>query len=201
MLGTNDARFAQQFATLARLEASMNPAVSRILVPVDFSPHSDLALRYAAPFARRLEAAVELLHVVDDRMGNPVWTSEFPIFDLSDFLKNLIAEAEAQLERYRGMAELARVRTAITVRTGQPAKTIIEHARTGGVALIVMGTHGRSGLAHLFMGSVAEHVVRHAPCPVVTMRDFATGDKTELTRMAQPATLGFALGHFGTSRE
>jgi nucleotide-binding universal stress UspA family protein len=179
----------------------MNLAVSRILVPVDFSPHSELALRYAAALASRLEASVELLHVMDDRIGSPVWTSEVPVPDLSDLRKNVIADAEDQLERYRAVAELARVRTATTVRTGQPSKTIIEHARTGGIGLIVMGTHGRSGLAHLFMGSVAEHVVRHAPCPVVTMRDFATGDKTELTRMAQPATLGFALGHFGTSRE
>lgn len=159
----------------------MTVAVSRILVPVDFSPHADVAFRYATTLAGRLEAPVELLHVVDSRTDS--------------------ATAEDRLGRYRDLAAAAGVRTATTVRAGQPANTIVEYAATGGIALIVMGTHGRRGLPHQSMGSVAEHVIRHATCPVITLRDFPTGDTTHLAPKAHPAALGYALGHFGTSRE
>ena len=178
----------------------MSVAVSHILVPVDFSPHSDLALRYAAELASRLEASVELLHVVDDPTATGTSTSEVPVPDLPDPLKNVIAAAEGQLEDRRAVAGPSRVRTTIRVRTGRPVETITNYAHAVGSNLIVMGTHGRSGLAQRCMGSVAEHVVRHASCPVVTVRDFATGDKTDVAR-SEPAVLGFALGHFGTSRE
>jgi len=183
----------------------MNFAISRILVPVDFSPHSELALRYATTLASRLGASVQLLHVVDDPMATGPWSSEVAIPDLSELLKNLIADAERRLEQSRAAVGHLRVPMATTVRTGYSAQTITEHATAGGIDLIVMGTHGRSGLAHLFMGSVAESVVRHAPCPVLTLRNTATGDKTESSLAVEPAALGSvlgtALGHLGTSRE
>ena len=61
-----------------------------------------------------------------------------------------------------------------TVLRGQPAHTIVEHATTGGFDLVVMGTHGRTGVSHMFTGSVAERVVRRAPCPVMTVRERAS---------------------------
>jgi nucleotide-binding universal stress UspA family protein len=194
---------------LARLEAFMNFAISRMLVPVDFSPHSELALRYATALASRLMASVQLLHVVDDPMATGPWSLEVPIPDLSELLKNLIANAEHRLEGYRAAVGHPRVPMTTTVRTGHSAQTITEYAKAGGIDLIVMGTHGRSGLAHLVMGSVAESVVRHAPCPVLTLRETATRGKTEAAFTAQPAAvgsavgspLGSALGHLGTSRE
>jgi nucleotide-binding universal stress UspA family protein len=194
---------------LARLEAFMSFAISRILVPVDFSAHSEAALRYATALASRLEASVQLLHVVDDPMATGPWSSEVPIPDLTELLKNLIANAERRLEQYRTAIRQPRVPMTTWVRTGHSAQTITEYAKAGGIDLIVMGTHGRSGLAHLVMGSVAESVVRHAPCPVLTLRETATSDKTEAALTAPPAavgsalgsTLGSALGHLGTSRE
>ena len=183
----------------------MNLAVSRMLVPVDFSPHSELALRYATALASRLQASVQLLHVVDDPMATGPWSSEVPIPDLSERVRNLIANAERRLERYRAAVRPPRVPITTWVRTGHPAQTITEYARAVGIDLIVMGTHGSSGPAQLVMGSVAESVVRHAPCPVLTLRHTAPGDKTEAAFGVAPAalvcTLRSALGHLGTSRE
>ena len=173
----------------------MNFAISRVLVPVDFSPHSELALRYATALAGRLGASVDLLHVVEDPIAAGAWGSEIQIQipNLSDLRKTLIEEGERRLERCWASAGGPGVHMVKTVRMGPAADAITEYAKALGIDLIVMGTHGRSGLAHLFMGSVAERVVRHAPCPVLTLRDAA------LT--PEPAALGSALGHLGTSRE
>ena len=184
-----------------QLEAFMNFALSRILVPVDFSPYSEFALRYATALASRLGASVELLHVVEDPIATGAWGSEISIPDVSELRKNLIAEAERRLERYCAVAEGPRVPVVTTVRMGQPAHTITEYAQAGGADLIVMGTHGRSGLAHLVMGSVAERVVRHALCPVLTLHEGTIRDKKQSTLTAEPAALGSALGHLGISRE
>lgn len=178
----------------------MNFAVSRVLVPMDFSPHSEVALRYATALANRLGASLEILHVVEDPIAPRAWGSEIPIPDLSELRRNVIADAERQLEQYRAITEGSHVRTVTTVRTGQPAHTIAAYAQAGAIDLIVMGTHGRGGLAHLFMGSVAECVVRQAACPVLTLREATMGDKAEWTFTAESA-LRSALGHFGTSRE
>jgi len=179
----------------------MNFAISRILVPVDFSPHSDLAFRYATALASRLEASVELLHVVEDPIATGAWNSEIPIPYLPEIQDNLIEAGRRRLERYRAFADGPPLRMTTTVRLGLPSDTILEHGRVHGVDLIVMGTHGRSGLAHVFMGSVAERVVRHAACPVLTLHGAAARNTIESTYAAEPAALASALGHLGTSRE
>ena len=179
----------------------MNFAASRILVPVDFSPHSELALRYATALASRLGASLEILHVVEDPIAPRAWGSEIPIPDLSELQTNLIAEAERQLEQYRVITKGSDVRTVTTVRMGQLAHTITTYAKAGTIDLIVMGTHGRSGLAHLLIGSVVERVVRQAACPVLTLRETTMRDKAALTFTAESAALRSALGHFGTSQE
>jgi nucleotide-binding universal stress UspA family protein len=112
----------------------------------------------------------------------------------------LIAEAERQLDQCRPIIEGSRVRTVTTVRMGQPGQTIAAHAKTAGVDLIVMGTHGR-GVSHLLMGSVTERVARYAPCPVLTVRDRETPEELEPIFVAERAVLGSVLGHHGMSRE
>lgn len=179
----------------------MSVALSRILVPVDFSPHSELALRYATALASRLGASLEILHVVAEPIAPSAWGSEIPIPDPSELRTKLTAEAERQLEQYRAIAEGSHVRTLTTVRTGRPAHMITAHANAGAIDLIVMGTHGRSGLARLFMGSVAERVLRQAALPVLTVREAAVPGTGELTFTADSAALRHALGRFGTSRE
>jgi len=180
----------------------MDLAISRILVPIDFSPHSEVALRYGTALASRVEASVDLLHVVEDPVATGAWSSAIAIPNLSELREQLIDEAARRLERYRAPAAGARVPMRTAVRAGPPAHTITEYATTLGIDLIVMGRHGRSGLAHLVMGSVAERVLRHAPCPVLTLRSDVIGDRTESAlAVMEPAALGFALGHLGASRE
>ena len=91
--------------------------------------------------------------------------------------------------------------TQAVVRIGQPTAVITEYARSVGVDLVVMGTHGQSGLAGMLLGNVAARVVRYAPCPVLTLHTDVIGRVTESPRTALPLTLGYALGHLGTSRE
>jgi universal stress protein A len=160
----------------------MTEVIARILVPVDFSAHSDRALRYATSLASRLGATVELLHVVEDPFVSGAWSSEIHVPNLPELLENQIAAARGRLAELKAVAG-ARVGT--TVLSGQPAHTIIAHATAGGFDLIVMGTHGRTGLSHVFMGSVAERVVRRAPCPVLTLREAAPTTEKESSREAE----------------
>jgi nucleotide-binding universal stress UspA family protein len=158
----------------------MNFAVTRILVPVDFSPHSGRALRYARALAARLGASVEVLHVLED----PVATDT----------------AARHLEEWAtgGYDDLP---VARTVRSGAAAPAIIEHAGTIGADLVVMGTHGRTGMNDLFMGSVAGRVVEHAPCPVLTLCDVTSQSRMDSRRVADHPAFGAVLGRHGSSRE
>jgi universal stress protein A len=141
----------------------------RILVPTDFSKHSHNALTYAVAFADKFGAELHLLHVVQDLalfipdnvVGSP------PVTPPVDQLTAAVREALQRLIRDNG---LERFRVCPEVREGTPFYEIIRCAREKDVDLIVMGTHGRSGLAHVLLGSVSEKVVRKAPCPVLTVR-------------------------------
>jgi nucleotide-binding universal stress UspA family protein len=134
--------------------------IKRILVPVDFSPPSVHALDYAINFAKSLRAEVVLVFVVE-----PLYYAG----DLGLFLEeqNRMAHHElAQLER-RVQRKRGRCRTLVL--RGTPYKEIVAAAKKHKTDLIVMGTHGRTGLSHLVMGSVADKVVRTATCPVLTV--------------------------------
>ena len=145
-------------------------AFNRILVPVDFSAHSDLALRYATTLADRFGATVEVLHVVEDPFVSGAWSTGAIAPNIPELLADLVKAARAKLDDMRTAAlnKGLRLTTTVltTVVTGEPADSISDYARTEKFDLIVMGTHGRRGLSHALMGSVAERVVRKAPCPV-----------------------------------
>lgn len=138
-----------------------------LLVPVDFSACSKQALRYALPLARQFSARLTLLFVMP---ANYFVGSEFGPVDLplpeSEWREGCQRELDAWAEREVGTT--APVRTI--VRQGQPAHEIAACAREEGVSLIVLSTHGRTGLRHVLVGSVAENVVRYAPCPVLVVR-------------------------------
>jgi nucleotide-binding universal stress UspA family protein len=148
----------------------MAQAISRILVPVDFSAHSDEALRYAVSLASRFGASLELVHVVDDPFSSGAWGSEGYVPNVTDLFENLMADAQRRLSELKDRVARDGIPVATAVLKGRPPQAIVEHAKNGRFDLVVMGTHGRAGLAHLFMGSVAEAVVRRAPCPVLTVR-------------------------------
>jgi nucleotide-binding universal stress UspA family protein len=140
-----------------------------ILVPVDFSETSELALVYAKEFARPFEAVLHLLHVVSDADVSP-GTEAFWGFSEEKVQNQWIEEATTRLRGLLSDQERTVFGVRIAVEIGAPFVEIIRYARSHEVDLIMMGTHGRGAVKHLLMGSVAEQVVRQAPCPVMTVR-------------------------------
>jgi nucleotide-binding universal stress UspA family protein len=149
----------------------MSDLVSRILVPIDFSTHSEQALVYAGRLAARLGASIQLLHVVDDPFLAGAWSPEVFVADPSDVLAELRRGAAAHLAELAERLSVSGAPVHTAVLTGHPARTIVEYTEREGIDLIVMGTHGRTGLSHALLGSVAERVVRRAPCAVLTLKD------------------------------
>jgi len=144
--------------------------IKRMLVPTDFSPTSDIAFQYALDLAARDGATIQLLHVVE----NATVAAAFPdglYAELPGLRERLVAEAQQRLNEAAQTCAAAGIATTTQVHVGPPASSIAGEASARGTDLIVMGTHGRSGFAHLLLGSVAEHVLRTAPCPVLTVRD------------------------------
>ena len=144
--------------------------IKRILVPTDFSPDADAAIQYAIELANHMGAAVHLLHVVENPMLPGVWSSEMYTAEIAGLQINLVRDAEARLRQAIPCIAGSRFGFDHEVRTGPVPATIVDYASEKLIDLIVMGTTGRTGLAHMLMGSVAELVVRTAPCPVVTLR-------------------------------
>jgi nucleotide-binding universal stress UspA family protein len=154
-------------------------ALKNILVATDFSEAADQALSYGREFARAFKAALHVLNVTDDvymRLGGDAYTTVLP-----DLQKDVEETARRRLEALLidNDPNPIRVQGAVTT-SASPAAAIVQYARESNVDLIIVGTHGRGAVAHLLMGSVAERVVRTAPCPVLTVRhperDFVTPD-------------------------
>ncbi|MGH8650075.1 MAG: universal stress protein, partial [Burkholderiales bacterium] len=142
----------------------------RILVPTDFGAASDAALDCARLYAARFGASLHLLHVLEDvhvegALGSEVFVTESPEAR-SVRLKN----ARERLKHRIPPGDRVRLRATTEVVFGAPAQMIGDYAADNAFDLIVMGTHGRKGMAHLLVGSVAERVVRTAACPVMTTR-------------------------------
>lgn len=144
--------------------------LKRILVPTDFSKPSQNALTYAAAFAEKFGAELHLLHVVQDlALFIPDMVTVTP--PIGPTVEQLTAGVRVAFERLVKENKLEKFKTTHFVREGTPFYEIIQYAKEKDIDLIIMGTHGHSGLAHVLMGSVAEKVVRKAPCPVLTVRD------------------------------
>jgi len=141
--------------------------IKSLLVPTDFSDASAAALRYGCALARAFDSTVHLLHVVQDPHVQP-WAAEAFGVSLAGVLERWEQDAMAQLERLA--AEGPGLRVERVTRVGHPYVEIVTYAAESRVGLIVMGTHGRGPVAHMLLGSVAERVVRKAPCPVLTVR-------------------------------
>ena len=141
----------------------------RILVPTDFSKHSQNALAYAVAFAEKFGAELFLLHVVQDlALFIPDSVTVAP--PVAPPVERLTAAVREALERVVRDNNLGRLPVHPEVREGTPFHEIIRFAREKDIDLIVMGTHGHTGLAHVLLGSVSEKVVRKSPCPVLTVR-------------------------------
>jgi nucleotide-binding universal stress UspA family protein len=135
-----------------------------ILVPTDFSADADDALEYAIQLAHTLQARLTLLHVIEPLVVGSI--DALP----ATFLQDLEAKITDIMASYHARVTAAGVQSDFTIVHGVPFHVIVETARTAHADLIIMGTHGRTGLRHVLLGSVAERVVRLAPCPVLVVR-------------------------------
>ena len=143
--------------------------LEKILVPTDMSEFSEHALRYGCEFARRFDAELHLLNVVQDVVAMvPEPGMAFPA--PGEYMRDLQLASQEALDKLPDPNWVNGVSIVRDVRIGTPFVEVVRYARAADIDLIVIGTHGRSGLAHVLLGSTAERVVRKAPCPVLSVR-------------------------------
>ena len=138
-----------------------------ILVPTDFSESSEAALRSAVRLAQTFHAAIEVFHVEIDPslvLPPPMDAVTIPLV-----FEKVIAQTAERLERIVGEVRRAGVTCTSASELGRSHTAIVERARLAHAGLIVIGSHGRHGLGHALLGSVAEKVVQHAPCAVLVV--------------------------------
>jgi len=135
-----------------------------ILVPTDFSPCAEHAVDYACALASKFGSTVFLVNAIGAA------PSEVRVALSDSMLQSMIGAHEVALDKLAEPRRAVAAFGAPLVMNGDPRDAILEAAKEVNADLIVMGTHGRSGISRLFMGSVAEEVVRRAPCPVLTVR-------------------------------
>lgn len=141
-------------------------ALKRILVATDFSETSHEALRYGAALANEFRAKCYVLHVLPKAPAEDPGNTEFPL----GLYETTRDAARKQLRQLMTEQEINELSPEFATLVGAPHLEIIRYAKDHDIDVIVMGTHGRTFVAHMLMGSVAEHVVRRAPCPVLTVR-------------------------------
>jgi nucleotide-binding universal stress UspA family protein len=143
--------------------------IRSILAPTDFSPHSERAVRYACGLAERLGAELHLVHVLSDVIPAGPDPLLMPVMPPEYYEENE-ERARETLGRLLDPAWGSPRSVVTAVRWGSPVETIVAYAEDLRVDLLVIATHGRTGLSHVLLGSVAERIVREAPCPVLTIR-------------------------------
>jgi nucleotide-binding universal stress UspA family protein len=144
--------------------------ISSILLPTDFSECANYALSYATSLARASGASIICVHVIETvvpTVGYAGMAEPLPIADISDQLED---SAERELPKIAGCEDCAGLRVEEVITHGDAASEIVRVAKERGVDLIVISSHGRTGLGRMLFGSTAEAVVRHASCPVLVVK-------------------------------
>lgn len=158
----------------------------RILVPTDFSAASHAALAYACRLADALQASLTLLHVVEAPYPVSAFSEYYSL--PQDFFDGLDRQTRHALEAELTPEQRERYRATLEMRHGVPAQEIVEYLEEHDeIAMVVMATHGRGGVARLMMGSVTDRLVRTAPCPVLTIRISDTPAETVTAPVPAPA--------------
>lgn len=164
--------------------------LDHVMVATDFSEPSGSAMEYGRTLARTFGAALHVVHVVENVFLRTA-AGEFGVSEVGAVMQSLEDAAKTQLElavTEDDRREL-RARTAV-LNANSAAAGIVSYAREQGVGIIVIGTHGRGALSKLLMGSVAERVVRTAPCPVLTVhypeREFIVPDAPQVSGTPKP---------------
>ena len=143
--------------------------IRTILVPTDFSEASEAALKYGKEMARVFGASLHVVHVMDDLLAH-AWSAEVYVASMPNLREEIEHEATGRLAALVSDDERQGLRVSTAIVAGNPFLEIVRYAKTNEIDLIVIGTHGRGPVAHMLLGSVAEKVVRKAPCPVLTVR-------------------------------
>ncbi len=138
-----------------------------ILVPIDFSEHSKKALEYAVPFARQFKASIDLLYVVEPT----IYPADFSFGQVGfpNVEEELRVRGHHELEQLIAKTIGGRVKARAVVRTGKAFFEIARYAEEEEIDLIIIATHGHTGIEHVLFGSTAEKVIRHAPCPALVI--------------------------------
>jgi nucleotide-binding universal stress UspA family protein len=147
----------------------MLASIKTILVPVDLDHSSDAALDAAIDLARVTDARVVLVHAWD-----APWAYDTPALALNDVTLEIGKAACAAVDTKLGEVRKAWPRTSAVVRQGRASQIVLDVLEREKCDLVVIGTHGRTGITHAFLGSVAEKIVRLSPVPVLTVRDATT---------------------------
>jgi nucleotide-binding universal stress UspA family protein len=144
--------------------------IRSILLPTDFSECANYALAYAASLARTFGSSIICVHVIEPMVptvGYSGMTEPLPIADIADQMEN---SAERELPKLGGREEFAGLEVEEVIAHGEAAAEIVRVAKDKNVDLIVISSHGRTGLGRILFGSTAEAVVRHASCPVLVVK-------------------------------
>ena len=142
--------------------------IRKILAPIDFSDHARKAFGYARTFAERWDAELHLLNVVEPAVfPTEAGLTPVGVMKLGDEMET---SAKATIEQLASSPDLSGLKVHTDIAYGRASSAIIEYAGTHNIDMIIIATHGRTGLEHLIFGSTTERVVREAPCPVLTIR-------------------------------
>ncbi|OQA69035.1 MAG: stress protein UspA [Ignavibacteriales bacterium UTCHB2] len=145
----------------------MESTIKKVLVPIDFSDYSKSALKYAINFSKFFNAEIILIYVVEP----VIYPLDFSMGQIAmpSFSTEWDQRAKEELDKLAKKEINSSVKTII--KTGKPFLEIIETAKEENIDLIIIATHGHTGVEHIIFGSTAEKVVRKAPCPVLTLRE------------------------------
>lgn len=142
--------------------------LKKILCPVDFSDCSKIALDYSVSLAKKYEAQILILHVVETTFPDPEYIAICE--DMEKIHTQLAKQAETKISKLKETLTDENIKTTSIISTGKPFVEIIKCAKKNNVDLIVIGSHGQSGLSHILFGSTADKVIRKSPCGVLTVK-------------------------------
>jgi len=145
-------------------------AIQSILYPTDFSENAEAAIPYVQEMIRRFDGDLHLLYVIESTLSaaDLSWTISPP-----DIESKLSDTARGRLQDLANALEIPEEKITLAIAKGHPSLEVLRYAEDNDISLIIMATHGHSGLTHFLLGSVAERVVRNANCPVLTVKSGA----------------------------
>ena len=143
-------------------------SIKLVLIPTDFSEYSKAALPYAVDISRKYGAKLVILHIFDEELLSPIFFETGKT--AKEYFERLQNRFEAAVEDFLSGVNTDGIELEAELGNGTPFVEIIRFAKENGADIIVMGTHGRTGIAHTLLGSVTEKVVRKSPCPVMVIR-------------------------------